>query len=511
MNIAVLTPLPPVRSGIAHYSSILLPALARHHRITAVVDQAEFERPEGCEVIRYDAFEARRAQFDRVICQLGNNPHHELAYREAMAHPAVVVLHDFVLHHLIVESTLARGAAEDYVKQIGANHGLPGVALARGRVAGFHGEIGNFLYPASAAVAQRATAIIVHNRYAAESLRRQGVNNPIVIVGHPHVPRRTAFDPVEVRRRLGFEGGEVLIGVFGFLTAAKRPDVVFDAFSRAQHRNPNLRLLLVGEPAPDVQPEKIARRFGLPPQSWRALGYVSDEQFDHYLAAVDKVVNLRYPSAGETSGALIRVFAAGKPVAVSDYAQFAELPDTIATRIPFGPGEAELLAHFLVAELDEKRIGAAQREWLGRNASLDQAARGYLRALQGEDDAGEVVAAPPAAIPVLAELRLLQSRSERAGRRWRVRAELENAGATRLQAGVYGQPGYRLLVKVFEDSTEVFDRWIALPRDLPPGARTWIDLEFWSEASRPRLELFHAIEGVPHFDAGPFVTAELGD
>lgn len=511
MNIALLTPLPPVRSGIAHYSFMLLPALAKRHRITAVVAQAEFEIPERCEVIRYAAFEARRGEFDRVICQLGNNPHHEFAYGEAMAHQAVIVLHDFVLHHLIVESTLARGDGEEYVEQIRASHGAPGAILARGRVAGFHGEIGNFLYPASAAVAQRAEAIIVHNRYAAESLRRLGVTRPIVIVGHPHVPPRTTADSAAVRRQLGFEPGEVVIGVFGFLTAAKRPEVIFDAFSRAQHGNPNLRLLIVGEPAPDVHPEKLAQKFGIPSQSWRALGYVADEQFDHYLAAVDKVVNLRYPSAGETSGALIRVFAAGKPVAVSDYAQFAEFPETIATRIPLGEGEAELLARFLVVEHDSGRLAAPQREWLNRNASLDQAVRGYQRALDGEDDLAARRSPPAAVIPVLPELRVRELRSERDGERWRVRAELENVGATRLQAGVYGQPGYRLLAKVFEDSTEILDRWIALPRDLSTGSRTTIDLEFRSGAVRPRLELFHAIEGVAHFDVGPFATAELGD
>ena len=67
-------------------------------------------------------------------------------------------------------------------------------------------------------------------------------------------------------------------------------------------------------------------------------GYVDDAEFDDYYAAADRLVNLRYPSAGETSGTLIRAFEAGKPVAVSDYAQFAELPDDVVTKIAFGAG-----------------------------------------------------------------------------------------------------------------------------------------------------------------------------
>ena len=97
--------------------ALLLPELAKHHQVTAVVDQGEVESPSECEVIHYQDFD--RGRFDRVICQLGNNPHHEFVYREAIAQPSVVVLHDYVLHHLIVETTLARG------------HGQPGVLLER--------------------------------------------------------------------------------------------------------------------------------------------------------------------------------------------------------------------------------------------------------------------------------------------------------------------------------------------------------------------------------------------
>ena len=62
------------------------------------------------------------------------------------------------------------------------------------------------------------------------------------------------------------------------------------------------------------------------------------------MAATDLAVNLRYPSAGETSGTLIRAFESGKPVAVSDYAQFAEFPDDCVVKIPFGDAEVTTLA-----------------------------------------------------------------------------------------------------------------------------------------------------------------------
>src|SRR6202030_1971852 len=94
------------------------------------------------------------------IYHLGNNPHHEWIYRAAMETPGVIVLHDLVLHHLIVEMTLARGDADGYAAALRASHGAAGEAWARGRAAGLHSEMGNFLMPASIDVAQRSRGVI---------------------------------------------------------------------------------------------------------------------------------------------------------------------------------------------------------------------------------------------------------------------------------------------------------------------------------------------------------------
>ena len=45
------------------------------------------------------------------------------------------------------------------------------------------------------------------------------------------------------------------------------------------------------------------------------------------MAACDVLVNLRYPTMGETSGSVIRALSLGKPLVVSDVGWFSELPD----------------------------------------------------------------------------------------------------------------------------------------------------------------------------------------
>jgi glycosyltransferase involved in cell wall biosynthesis len=454
-RVTMLTPLPPTRTGVAHYASMLIPALRRHVDL-AVISNPVTEQPSN------------------PIYHLGNNPHHAWIYEEAMRTPGVAVLHDVVLHHLIVEMTLAQGDVEGYVAALRANHGEAGAAWARGRAAGLHSEMGNFLMPASVEVANRSRAVIVHNHWAADRLRSLGVTTPVHVVGHPYEPQPDASARrEEIRSRHGFGPDDRVVGFFGFLTSAKRAEVVLEAFARAQAREPRLRLLIVGEPAPNID---IA-----------TTGYVDEADFGAYFAAVDRLVNLRYPSAGETSGTLIRAFEAGKPVAVSDYAQFAEYPDDCVIKIPFGQSEIDDLADFFVRELPDP--SAEQRRWLEENANIEKTVEGYLAALSS-------VAAPASGArgrsgrrdtgPRFPQLEV----SARAGK-----LLIRNSGDFTIRARVYGEPGYRLIVN---------GRWCELPRDLGPGEETEIPAP-----KSKTLHLVHGLQGIPIVDERPFATLEM--
>ena len=455
----MFTPLPPAKTGVAHYASMLIPALRQQIDVEAVGEA-----------------DLRPATTDLRIYQLGNNPHHEFVYREAMAHPGVVVLHDVVLHHLIVEMTLARGDVEGYVTALRANHGAAGEAWARGRAAGLHSEMGNFLLPASIDVANRSRAVIVHNQYAADVLHSHGVRAPIHVVPHPYLPQ-----PATQTRRS--ETNERVIGLFGFLNSSKRPEVVLEAFGQARARHPRLRLLVVGDPAPNIDVAAF-RSEGI-----TFAGYVADEEFASHYAAVDRLVNLRYPTAGETSGTLIRAFEAGKPVAVSDYAQFAEMPNDCVVKIPLGEGEVAALAEFFVRDLPDP--SAAQRRWLEENARMELTVKGYIDALSGAQailpaSADKIVYASQS-LPLFPRLELLRLTGNT--------LTIRNDGQSTLRTRVYGFPGYRLIAKIFYNGGEIYDRWLEFPCDLAPGETTTVELP--GTLGSGTLALYHAMEGIP--------------
>jgi len=233
-------------------------------------------------------------------------------------------------------------------------------------------------------------------------------------------------------------------------------------------------LLIVGQPAPNI--EKIEADGVI------TTGYVDDDDFPRYYAAADRLVNLRYPSAGETSGTLIRALAAGKPVAVSDYAQFAELPDSIVVKIPFDR-EIEALSDFFLREIDDP--SSAQREWLEKNAALELTVDGYMRALGEEDRGSGFVASSMALFP---QLELVDATTHG--------ITVKNIGDATIRTRTYGTPEYRLIAN---------DRWLALPCDLAPGASATID----ARLEPGPLRLHHALQDIPMLPPEPFACSTI--
>lgn len=493
MKISMLTPLPPAKSGVAVYASMIAPALAQEADLTLVHDQEDAEPIDGVRIRRYGDWKATGRDADEiVICQLGNNPFHEFAYEWANVHQgAVVVLHDLVLHHLIVESTLARGDQESYIDAIGRSHGSAGEALARGRAAGFHNEISNFLYPASVDVVRNARAIVVHNAWAARELRRHGVVTPIVIAGHPYTIPQVKGSREELRAAFGFRPADRVVAMMGFVTSAKRPEVVFEAFGKASAKDPSLRLLIAGEAAPNISLSALARKHDVDDLKWKETGFVTDEQFDEAIAASDMIVNLRYPTAGESSGPLTRALAIGRRIAVTDIAQFSDLPDTVVTKIPAGDRERDTLTRFMLDR--EEGNPTIQKEWLAETSSMAACIDAYVQAAEGRDHVGDARRSFRATLPLFADFRVrLHDHSRTDGS---TSLRLSVASTVPVVARGYGSPSPELVVKLYLKNNEIGSRWVPLDRDLRPDESGYLNVSF--PVRGDRVVVIPAMHGIP--------------
>ena len=148
---------------------------------------------------------------------------------------------------------------------------------------------------------------------------------------------------------------------------------------------PNVKMILVGEPHPEFPVEAMIRSMGLS-ASVRVLGFAPIEDFVGYLGACDIVLNLRFPTVGESSGTLLRSLGLGKAVMVSEVGSFQEFPDDVCLKVPVGAGEEDLIFEYLnllVSRPEVARaVGRARQGLCGPGVQLGDRGRA-VRGLPG--------------------------------------------------------------------------------------------------------------------------------
>jgi glycosyltransferase involved in cell wall biosynthesis len=345
VKLAYFSPMPPEKSGIADYSALLLPAL-RERIDLEVVKRGRKRAPRGADLALY---------------HVGNDPGAHAWIVDALRkRPGVVVLHDFVLHHLVAGVTLARGDKDAYLDLMEREHGVAGRLLAYGVMdkripALWESRAADF--PLATYVLDHATAVICHSRFVRDQARAAGYTGPIDVVPHPAWP---SPDVQPERKTAG-----TIVGCFGVVNASKRIPELLRATADVRREHPEVVLLLVGPIAPGFDLDRRLQRLGLTGDGIVRENWVAERRLWALMAGSDVLVNLRHPTMGETSGSVIRGLTLGKPLVVSDVGWFSELPRDVALAIP--PDEDEVAT--LTAALELLASNREVREAMGANAA----------------------------------------------------------------------------------------------------------------------------------------------
>lgn len=340
MRISFFSPLPPSRSGIADYSAALIGPLSKRVELDAFTGPAQPFDP---------------ARYDLALYQIGNNPFHEHAYQTALKHPGVVVLHEANLHHLVADMTIKRGDWDAYLAECEYDGG-PEAAVHARRVRAL--EVGPDYEGLGMLrrLMENTRALIAHSDYVIGQARAAGFQLPAARI--PHGAWVPNVDRLSYRARLGVDELAPLIGIFGHLKPYKRISESLRAFKRLIRLRPDARLILAGEPHPDFPVASLIRTLGIGAHV-RLLGFTPIEDFPGYIAACDVVLNLRFPTVGETSGSLLRAFGLGRPALVSEIGAFTEFPDDICLKVPVGPGEEDVIFEYLNLLVSRPEIARA--------------------------------------------------------------------------------------------------------------------------------------------------------
>ncbi len=432
MRVAWFSPFPPVKTGIAGRSAELVDVLrGRGHTIDAYPEERAHDFP----------WRRRRQPYDLAVYQFGNSSHHDYAWPYALQYPGLAVLHDTHLHHARGAFLLREKRVNDYRTEFRWSHPDVSPDAAEIAIAGFDSAL-YYQWPMVRPLIEAARLVAVHGEGARlellDTLSTPNATTPnfssrIASIrlgeGEPVSPEREARARREVRAKYGISQDAVLFGCFGGLTPEKRIAQILGAFRALLAHAPGARLLLAGAPAAHYD---VAAAIG---PGVTLAGYLDAEaDLTDHIAASDVCLNLRWPTARETSGPWLRALAAGKATVITDLVHltgFASLDPRTWSRLDSGGWRAEgggwraeggsslpppssdpvcvaidildedhslrLAMRRLAADADlRERLGRAAREYWTREHSVDAMADDYERVMRDAASRPDPVAGLPA-------------------------------------------------------------------------------------------------------------------
>jgi glycosyltransferase involved in cell wall biosynthesis len=392
VKLVVFTPLPPAATGVADYASGLLAALAAR----APGLKIEIVSSEGAAEAFHPPDEPHT-----ILYHVGNSSHHDFLYETLFRRPGVLVLHDLVLHHARLLAHLQSDEVRDYRADPGSlprrDRALARLESYRAEAREAYGSEGDdvaeialragggrllYSYPMYEHLVRRSRLTLVHGSPAREEVleRCPGAVVKRVRMGVP-LPDPVSRD--EARRRLGLPREGLVMASFGLVTPEKRISTALRALARLSARGVRATYLLVGGPVPYYDPLSEARELGVAGDV-RLLGRVPEDEFNLYAFASDLCLNLRYPTAGETSATLLRLLSCGKPVVVTDQVHVRDFPHSVVARSRLEGDEDGLYCDLMDLIRSERRraeLGDAARRFAAKEASLEAMASDYLEAL----------------------------------------------------------------------------------------------------------------------------------
>ena len=382
MRVAFFSPLNPQRSGISDYSEELLPYLAAHARIDLVTNGYQPSNPEinnTFTTLTPDQFLSRKTDYDCVLYQIGNHPDYHGYMARCMRHaPGIVVLHDYSLSYLMLGLTLERGDLKALERILAATHGKDAGPLARQILLG---RVDPYQLSLARPIIEMSNGVIVHNLYAHDKLKQEYPHQAIRVVRHATPIRQSLGDKAELRRKYGFAQDDFLIASVSRLAYNKRFELAFSVLADIVRLHPQAKLLLVGEGQLSTQASAMIAALNLDSHIHKT-GFVSAEAYLAYIDMADAAIDLRFPTAGETSGGSLRLLQAAKPVVASAQGFFLELPKECCLVIPVDANERQAIVQAMRSLIEDPAfrtsVGDAARSFALNYLTREEAAAGYV-------------------------------------------------------------------------------------------------------------------------------------
>jgi glycosyltransferase involved in cell wall biosynthesis len=384
-RVALLSPVPPDRSGVADYSAATCAELGKLVDLHVFTETAEPAPQRNVATVRpLSALPSLMTGFDRVINVVGNSHFHVRIFELLHRYGGACIAHDarmLAFYRALLGRERALAVAG---KELGRS-------VKESDLTGWLGDEGKLEALFLGEIAESATPTIVHSPVTAQLFEeRYGVIPcylPFSIYRPWTADELTPARRSAARARLGLEAGEVAIATFGFVHSSKAPEECIWALEVLRGWGIPASLHFVG--GIDTVAARTALRvlvddLGLTKRVHFAQGYVSEQDYRDYLVGADLGVQLRTYSLGALSGGLLDCAAAGLPTVTNESLGAAVgvpryihcIPDALSPLLL-----AEALATLLDSGLAANRPEAARRAY-SEQRSFTAYSRGLCRALE---------------------------------------------------------------------------------------------------------------------------------
>ncbi len=328
-TLAIISPFPPERSGVADYTRRTVEALADKACVDIFTEAAAPLPTVGVNAFHPTSEWAYLSgRYDRVMTVVGNSHFHIKPIELQQAFGGPCLIHDNRLselyawwkgphyfHQMACRSMGREVSLEESQSWIRDPGTLPGI---------FFDDL-----------IESSNPLLVHSRGIQKQIAKQYATQAEYL---PFCCYR-GFDEAELiptsrqaaRKKLNIPDSSVLIISLGIVGQSKAPEQCIDAIEHLRHAGVPAILHFVG--STDAYKDKLiahAKRLGIESMIHFCGDWISDEDYRNYVLAADFAIQLRTHFFGGLSGAMLDCIASGLPtVANEDLAEALDSPQSV--------------------------------------------------------------------------------------------------------------------------------------------------------------------------------------
>ena len=318
LRVALCTPWPPQRTGIADFTAAICDELAANCDLTiATTGDAQVQSSLGRISIDHVLAdpETFRDSFDAIVVVVGNS-HFHLPFLEALpALDAVVIAHDTRM----VEYYMALRSPNGLMRVM--TTGQPDHTFT----ASLEDQIDDMRLLQNAGlweIGQQAQSLIMHSPSAAPRIEKEtGVRVALLPFANYRSPDSAVITEQmreEARSRLGFASDNVHLATFGYVDMrTKLVDLALEAAGWLQDWGRRIHFHVVGSATNEDTQTLAARAEQLQLAGFTVTGFADEQTYRDYLLAIDCGVQLRVSPLLGVSGPLADLAAYGTPAVAS--------------------------------------------------------------------------------------------------------------------------------------------------------------------------------------------------